>query len=35
MNFLQGVANRGVSIRVGRNTEKEGKGNNNTHLYAY
>lgn len=24
--FLQGVANRGASIRVGRDTEKEGKG---------
>jgi glutamine synthetase len=23
---LQGVANRGASIRVGRDTEKEGKG---------
>jgi glutamine synthetase len=24
--FGQGVANRGASIRVGRDTEKEGKG---------
>lgn len=24
--FLQGVANRGASIRVGRDTEKDGKG---------
>ena len=24
--FDQGVANRGASIRVGRDTEKEGKG---------
>lgn len=26
MVLLQGVANRGASIRVGRDTEKEGKG---------
>lgn len=26
MNYQQGVANRGASIRVGRDTEKEGKG---------
>lgn len=26
LNFRQGVANRGASIRVGRDTEKEGKG---------
>jgi glutamine synthetase len=24
--WMQGVANRGASIRVGRDTEKEGKG---------
>lgn len=27
---LQGVANRGCSIRVGRETEKQGKGYNTT-----
>lgn len=30
MGNLQGVANRGCSIRVGRDTEKEGKGENPT-----
>lgn len=31
---LQGVANRGASVRVGRDTEKDGKGKMAFHSYS-